>query len=187
VNESEAIRRLQAGDKSALASLYTAFALTAIRTAFLITRRRTAAEDAVQEAFVQVLRSVGSLRDPASFRPWFFRIVINAAKRSTRHAARTLPLAQSGNDPVDLSGLTPEEAAIGVEEIEQVRAVIAALNDTHREILILRYYADLSEAEIGQALGLPPGTVKSRLYRAREAVHARLTTHPDDEPAGRKG
>lgn len=79
-----AVRRLQAGERQALTPLYTAYAEPALRTAFLITRNRATAEDAVHEGFVQVLRSIGSLRDPGAFRPWFYRIVVNAAKRLAR-------------------------------------------------------------------------------------------------------
>lgn len=162
----EAVRRLQAGDQLALTPLYHLHAQPAIRTAYLITRNRATAEDAVQEAFVQVIRTISSLRDPAAFRPWFYRIVINAAKRLSRRRwfapAFTAPAA------------SPEEAVIGAEEVEAVRLAIADLPDLHREVLVLRYYADLSEAEIAETLGLAAGTVKSRLHRAKEALEARL-------------
>lgn len=173
MDERSWVQRLQSGDRSALGPLYTAYASRAIRTAFLITRNRAAAEDAVQEAFVQVLRTIGSLRDLGAFRPWFYRILVNAAKRSTRRAWRILPLAQPQEERTDL-GPSPDEVAIGLEESAQVRAALASLPESQREILVLRYYTDLSEAEIAEALGVPAGTVKSRLHRAREALAARL-------------
>lgn len=177
MDERSWVQRLQSGDRSALGPLYTAYATPAIRTAFLITRNRAAAEDAVQEAFVQVLRTIGALRDPAAFRPWFYRIVVNAAKRSARKAWRLLPIDRSDEERSDL-GPSPDEVAIGLEETAQVRAAIASLSEPQREILVLRYYTDLSEAEIALALGLPAGTVKSRLHRAREALSARLAREP---------
>ena len=173
LSEIEAVRRLQAGDRSALNLLYCSFAEAAIRTAFLITRSKAAAEDAVQEAFVQVIRNAPTLRDPASFRPWFYRIVVNSAKRLSRNTSRLVPF-DTEHAMVDLTALSPEEAAIGFEEINMVRAAIALLNDVHRETIILRYYTDLSEEEIAQAVGVPTGTVKSRLNRAREALRERL-------------
>lgn len=186
MSEDTWIQRLQTGDRSALGPLYAAYATTAIRTAFLITRHQAAAEDAVQEAFVQVLRSVGSLRDPAVFRPWFYRIVVNAAKRAARNSYRAVPTAQPLGEQVDLTTARPEEAVIGLEEVEQVRSAIAALPEAHREILVLRYYTDLSEAEITQTLGVPAGTVKSRLHRAREALAARLK-RAGSQPSTDKG
>lgn len=173
MQEATWVRQLQQGDRTALAPLYAAYAMPAIRTAFLITRSQAAAEDAVQEGFVQVLRTIAALRDPAAFRSWFYRIVINAAKRSARKAARLRPLFTSDEEP-DLLRPAPAELAIDAEEIDQVRAALTTLSEAHREILVLRYYTELSEAEIAQALALPPGTVKSRLHRAREALAAEL-------------
>lgn len=174
MSEVSWVQRLQSGDRSALDPLYFAYATPAIRTAFLITRNRAAAEDAVQESFVQVLRSIASLRNPVSFRPWFYRIVVNTAKRSARNARRTLPLETPLSEQVDLSSAEPDEAVIGTEEVDEIRAAIGSLPESYREILVLRYYTDLSETEIAQTLGLPTGTVKSRLHRAREALAARL-------------
>jgi RNA polymerase sigma-70 factor (ECF subfamily) len=154
--------------------LYSLYAEAAIRTAFLVTRNRAAAEDAVQEAFVQVIRSVSTLRDPASFRPWFYRIVINVAKRLSRSTNRSLSLDLLTHDQVDLSALSPDESAIGIEEIQLVRAAVADLNEAHREVIILRYYTGLSDDEMAVTLGVPIGTIKSRLHRAREALHERL-------------
>jgi RNA polymerase sigma-70 factor (ECF subfamily) len=154
--------------------VYGTYAEAAIRTAFLITRNKAAAEDAVQEAFVQVIRSISTLRDPASFRPWFYRIVVNAAKRLSRNANRSLPLDLEIHNHIDLSVLPPDEAAIGIEEIQMLRSAVNDLNEAHREAIILRYYTGLSDEEIAQTLGVPSGTVKSRLHRAREALHERL-------------
>lgn len=169
-----AVRRLQAGDQSAFNILYSAYAEIALRTAFLITRDRAAAEDAVQEAFVQVIRNVSSLRDPGSFRPWFYRIIVNAARRLSRNRHPSLPLDLAQHDQPDLSGLSPEERAIGSEEIQSLRVALAQLNEAHREVIVLRYYAGLSEDEIAGTLGLPNGTVKSRLSRAKESLLHRL-------------
>jgi RNA polymerase sigma factor (sigma-70 family) len=165
------IRLLQAGDRSAVGLLYATHAEAAIRTAFMITRDRAAAEDVVQEAFVQVIRGVSTLRDPASFRPWFYRIVVNVAKRLSRKTNRSLPLDLPLHDQADLSSLSPDEAAIGLEEIQLVRLAIADLTEAHREVVILRYYTNLSEEETAETLGVPIGTVKSRLHRARESLY----------------
>lgn len=172
--EVEAVRRLQSGDRSALDDLYTAYAEPAARTAYLITRNRAAAEDVVQEAFIQVLRNIPALRHPGSFRPWFYRIVVNTAKRLSRNSTRSLPTDLTRHDHIDLSALSPDEAAIGIEEIQLVRWAVAELGEVHREVIVLRYYTGLSEEEIAETLRVPPGTVKSRLYRAREALLERL-------------
>lgn len=171
-----------AGNPSALDALYAAYATPAIRTAYLITRDRAAAEDAVQEAFLQVLRNGPSLRDPAAFRPWFYRIVVNAAKRMARAPVRpVLPLDLTSHDRSDPTSPQPDEAVLAAEEAALVRAAIGDLHDAHRVPLILRYYTALSDEEIAQALELPVGTVKSRLFNARKALQERL-----DAPASRR-
>jgi RNA polymerase sigma-70 factor (ECF subfamily) len=185
LNEIDVVRRLQAGDRSALSLVSSTYAEAAIRTAFLITRNRAAAEDAVQDAFVQVIRSVSTLRDPASFRPWFYRIVVNASKRLARNSNRSLPFDFTTHDQIDLSALSPDEAAIGTEEIDSLRLAVAELNAAHREVIILRYYTGLPEEEMAVALGVPIGTIKSRLHRAREALHERLESNTKPPiPAG---
>lgn len=175
LNELDAARQLAAGNPAALDALYAACATPALRTAYLITRNRDTAEDAVQEAFVQVLRHGRSLRDPASFRPWFYRILVNTARRMARSPIRAmLPLDLESHDQADPTSPEPHEAVLATEEAALVREAIAGLNEAHRIPLILRYYTALSDEEIAQALELPLGTVKSRLFNARKALQERL-------------
>lgn len=175
LNEADAVRRLQRGDQSAFDDLYGLHAGAAVRTAYLITRNQTSAEDAVQEAFVQVLRNVSSLRDVASFRSWFYRIVVNAAKRLVRSGSvQTVPLDLENHDKADATAPAPDELALSGEEVERLRAAIGELNEAHRVPVFLRYFTGLSEQEIAQALDLPPGTVKSRLHTARRLLQERL-------------
>jgi RNA polymerase sigma factor (sigma-70 family) len=166
--------RLQRGDRAALNDLYAAYAHPAIRIAYTITRSEAVAEDAVQEAFVQVIRNISSLRDPASFRSWFYRIVVNAAKRLSRNDYRSLPLNLDEHDKPDPSATAPDQAALDAEEVKLLWAAIAELDETHRLPIVLRYFTKLSEQEIAEALGIPPGTVKSRLHTARKRLHERI-------------
>lgn len=169
------MRRLIAGDPAALDALYGAYATQAVRTAYLITRDRAAAEDAVQEAFVQVLRHGRSLRDPGSFPSWFYRILVNTAKRMARSPVRSvLPLDLESHDRSDPTAPEPHETALAHEEAARLREAIAGLNEAHRVPLILRYYTALSDEEIAHALELPVGTVKSRLFNARKSLQEQL-------------
>jgi RNA polymerase sigma-70 factor (ECF subfamily) len=182
LNELDAVRQLVAGNPAGLDALYARYATPAVRTAYLITRDRSLAEDAVQEAFVQVLRNAGSLRDPASFRPWFYRILVNTAKRMARTPLRpVLPLDLENHDRSDPTLPEPDEAVLAREETALVREAIDGLNEAHRIPLLLRYYTNLSDEEIAQALDLPVGTVKSRLFNARKLLQERL-----DGPARRE-
>lgn len=175
LNDLKAVRRLQQGDQSALDELFAALGQSAMRTAYLITRDQASAEDAVQEAFVQMLRHIGSLRDATAFRAWFYRILVNAARRQARKGrAPVLHLDLNQHDRADPTAPTPEEMVEGSVEVELLREAITVLDDAHRVPLILRYFSDLSDQEIAEAMAIPPGTVKSRLHYARKALQARL-------------
>lgn len=171
---TDVVVRMQQGDDSAVADLYGAFAESAIRTAFLITYDQAAAEDAVQEAFLQVLRRITTLRDPATFRSWFFQIVVNTAKRSTRRRFRLLPFDETHQERPDLTAQPPDEPLLLNEEIEALRRAMQELTQTLRLPVILRYFTGLSETEVAEALNIPHGTVKSRLHAARRLLHDRL-------------
>jgi len=121
------------------------------------------------------MRYAANLREPTAFRSWFYRIVINAAKRSAKLSSRSILVDQHAADRVDLTALSPEEAVIGLEEIEAVRKAITLLGEAHRETIVLKYYTNLTDEEIADALGVPAGTVKSRLHRAKEALEGQLT------------
>jgi RNA polymerase sigma factor (sigma-70 family) len=174
LSETDAVERLKRGDRAALNDLYTTYAHPAVRIAFSVTGSEAAAEDAVQEAFIQVIRSVSTLRDPASFRPWFYRIVVNAAKRLSRNTFRSIPLELGRHDRSDPSAITPDEAVVEAEEIKLLWAAITELDEAHRVPIVLRYFIKLSEHEIAEILRIPAGTVKSRLHTARKTLHQRL-------------
>lgn len=191
LGELEPVVRLRQGDRTALNDLCLRYADPAIRIAFSVTGSRALAEDAVQEAFIQVLRKIASLRNPDSFPTWFYRIVVNAAKRLTRNTNRSLPFELITQDHPDPAAIIPDEAALEAEEVRLLWAAITELDEPHRLPIVLRYYIKLSEHEIAGALGIPPGTVKSRLHTARRLLHARLggtggaiEVKPIDNPPG---
>lgn len=181
MNEVFLIQQMQAGDEHAFEQLYHQYIGQAVRVAFLITHSQQAAEDAAQEAFVQVLRRIHTLRDPQNFRPWFYSILHNAARRSGRKGKgwSFFPFDRLSRGEPDQQSAAVDEVIAGRLEVEALRALIAQLPEIHREVIVLRYYADLSEFEMAQVLGLPPGTVKSRLHAARQ----RLLTQLKDQDA----
>ncbi|HYF80498.1 MAG TPA: sigma-70 family RNA polymerase sigma factor [Symbiobacteriaceae bacterium] len=174
MSDFDAVLKLKAGDRSALSDLFAIYATPAVRIAYSFTGSVTVAEDAVQEAFIQVLRNISSLRDPTAFRPWFYRIVVNAARRLSRNTHRCLPLNLDEHDKADPSAVTPDEAVLEAEEVRQLWQAIALLDEGHRVPIVLRYFIKLSEREIAEILGIPPGTVKSRLHTARRMLHQRI-------------
>jgi RNA polymerase sigma factor (sigma-70 family) len=178
LNELDLVRRCQSGDEAAFEALYRVYAERALRTAYLITDRRTLAEDAVQEAFIQVWRSIRDLRDPLAFRGWFYRILIHRVRRLGKRDGREpdLPL-EAAADHRDTHMTGPEEQAERNEAFHRVRVAITRLPEAQRLTLILRYYSGLTEAEIAAALRIPIGTVKSRLHTARARLRDELSRH----------
>lgn len=124
------------------------------------------AEDVVQDAFVKAHRALPRFRRGAPFRPWLLAIVANEARNRRRSAGRAGALAlrvASRRDP-GLEG--PEDRAISLDQRRRLLRAVAALDDRDREIVALRFFAGLNEAEAAAALGSPVGTAKSRLSRA---------------------
>jgi RNA polymerase sigma-70 factor (ECF subfamily) len=127
------------------------------------------AEDAVQDALVKAWRSWPTLRDPQSFGPWFDRIVVNVCRdRMRRH--RTLRM-------VELDAASEVESSDVFGSMlagDEVVAAVARLSPDHQVVIALRYWRDLSLEQLADTLGLPLGTVKSRLHYALRALRAEL-------------
>jgi RNA polymerase sigma-70 factor (ECF subfamily) len=121
-------------------------------------------DDAVQETFIAVLKSLGSLREPAALKGWVRRI---AVRESIRLAGGRTVAMDPGTMPL------PEVALTDVATSLDIRATLAALAPEQRAILVLRDVDGLSEVEVARALRVPVGTVKSRAHRARAAFRGR--------------
>ena len=150
----------------------------AMRTAWLVTRNAAEAEDAVQEAFVKAYRALRRFREGAAFRPWLLAIVANEARNRRRSVARAdrLTLRVAEVRPSGDAAPSPEAAALLGEERTLLVEALNTLRDEDRLVVGYRYLLGLSEAETAEALGVPKGTVKSRLARSlgrlRQALSA---------------
>lgn len=153
----------------------------AIRTAHLFAPDGDA-EDAVQEAFVKAYNALGRFRAGSPFRPWLLRIVANEARNRRRSAGRRAGLAlRSAEDRrPDDAAPSPESAVLAAEQRAWLLAGLNALRDDDREVIAARYLLDLSEAQAAEVLGVPRGTVKSRLSRALHRLRDGLRTTTDD-------
>ena len=145
--------------------------LRSYRLAALVLRDRDEAEDATQEAIVRAWSSWGAMRDSARFDAWFDRILVNVCRNRLRHT-RTIRMVALG-DTHDAQTADPHERAIARLALEPA---FARLSADQRIIVVLRYWRDLSVAEIAERLAIPAGTVKSRLHYAlgslREAIES---------------
>jgi RNA polymerase sigma-70 factor (ECF subfamily) len=168
LGEAELVQRARLGDVEAYEELVRMHQDVAARTAYVITGQTADAQDAVQEALVKAYRALGRFREGSPFRPWLLRIVANEAisrRRSARRQANLAVRAAEGRPPDDAVP-SPEGAALAQEQHRLVVAAMSELRPEERLVIAYRYWFDLSEAEMAEALGCPRGTVKSRLSRA---------------------
>jgi RNA polymerase sigma factor (sigma-70 family) len=175
--EEDAVRRCRRGDPGGLAVLVEMHQRRALRVAALITRDGALAEDVVSEAFLLAFRRIGSFDPSRPFGPWFHRVVANEALKTVQRRARERT-ADPESDPFgDLEdrGPRPESLTLHAEDAGELRAALDRLAPHHRAAVVLRYYADLSEAEIAEALSIPRGTVKSRLFNGLARLRAVMT------------
>ena len=151
----------------------------AVRTAHLISPDGDA-EDAAQEAFVKAHAALGRFRAGSPFRPWLLRIVTNEARNRRRSAGRraNLALRAAEDRPPDDAAPSPESAVLASERRAALLAAVNGLRDDDREVISARYFLELSESETAEALGIPRGTVKSRLSRALDRLRAELAAEP---------
>jgi RNA polymerase sigma-70 factor (ECF subfamily) len=145
----------------------------AYRTAVLIMRDRSAAEDAVQEAYLRIWRFRTAIPEGDGRKPWLYRVVTNACLSQLR-STKPQRARQYDDGDAALAGVVGTEAPDRDAEqavlADTVAAALAALPETLRVPLVLRYWTGLTEREIATAIKRRPGTVKSRLYDARQRL-----------------
>lgn len=181
MEEQEAITRLKRGDIGGLAALVRKYQVQAVQTAYLVTRDRALAEDIVQAAFLRAYERIGQFDARRPFGPWFLRSVVNDAVKAAARRERQVSL-ETGSEGEETSladlladpGPGPEDL-VETEEIRQtVWAALGKLPPVQRAAIVLRYYLDLSEAEMADELACPPGTVKWRLHAAQKRLRTLL-------------
>jgi len=162
------IRRSQAGDEQAFAELFHNYKNLVYKTAYLMLGDAYEAEDVLQGVFVQVYKSLNAY-DPekGAFTTWLYRITVNRCLNWRRKRRSSVPL-----DRAHISLPSPE----GRMEEESVWQAVRGLSEKLRAVVILRYYWELSYAEIAQILDIPLGTVKSRLNLALRTLRKELET-----------
>ena len=161
--------------------LVTRYSALAHRTAYLL-GAGAHAEDVVQEAFVKGYRALKAFRPDSSFRPWLLRIVANETHNLHRSIRRRSALElRVAEDPVDRRD--PETAAVDGAARRSLLSAVRALPEKDALVVTCRYFLELSEAETAQLLGVPVGTVKSRLSRALARLRPVVTGRLSEEAA----
>jgi RNA polymerase sigma-70 factor, ECF subfamily len=180
VDTTELVVLAQRGDEEAFASLALVIGNRLHATAHRILRDVDLADDATQQALLNIWRDLPQLRDPARFEGWAFRCLVRTCYSEGRKTRRWAPNLRVL--PVD--DLTGPEGLASVTDRDQLERAFRRLSVEHRAIVVLHHYLDLTVFEIADSLGVPVGTVKSRLFYAMRALRAALEA--DARPVARE-
>lgn len=190
LEDAELIDRARRGDTGSYGELVRRYQEVAVRTAYVVAGDAADAEEAAQEAFVKAYRALDRFRGDAPFRPWLLAIVANEARNRRRAAGRQASLALRAAErdrPSGDAAPSPEEAVLESEERERLLAAVSRMGETDRMVIAYRFFLDLSERETAEALGVRPGTVKSRLSRALRRLRALLAERAQAGEGGSGG
>jgi RNA polymerase sigma-70 factor, ECF subfamily len=167
-SDAALVRAARAGSESALEALFRRHWRRAHNAAYLVCLDRAGAEDIAQEAFLAAVRSLERFDHRRPFAPWLRRIVVNRAIDWTRmRAARHEITTEALLDPASPPDPEPGQA-------DELVLALGELTPDHRAVIVMRYIEDLSPGEIARALGLPRGTVNSRLRRGLDQLSQKL-------------
>ena len=182
VSDRELVERVQRGEREAFDLLVLKYQHRIAKLIARYLRDQSEVLDVAQEAFIKAYRAIPRFRGDSAFYTWMYRIAINTAKNHLAAQARRPP--ESGIDLADAGQFagaadlkdyaTPERLALAEEIRHTVIASIEGLPEDLRTAISLRELEGLSYEEIARVMDCPIGTVRSRIFRAREAIHARL-------------
>ena len=180
--ELTVIRRVQHGDTEAFSMLVTAYEKNVFNVALQMTGNREDAQDLAQEAFIKAYTSLPSFRGDSKFSSWLYRIVSNVCldfrRRQSRRPSASLTVEDDDGETLQLDiadeSQSPETLLERKLTRDAVRRGLQELPEEQRQILLLREIEGLSYDEIAEAMDLEPGTVKSRIFRARKKLCAFL-------------
>jgi RNA polymerase sigma factor (sigma-70 family) len=180
------VRRAMAGDHGAFSELARASIGRLYATARLILHDDQRAEDATQEALVAAWRDLSALRDPARFDAWLNRILVRACYQEARRGRRRWSIESEIREFETATGSDPDPG-LGLADRDQLERGFRRLATDQRVVIVLHYYLGYTLNEIGDTLGVPPGTVRSRLHRATGALRAALDADArSSEPNARR-
>jgi RNA polymerase sigma-70 factor (sigma-E family) len=157
---------------AALVELYRAHYAALVRLAVLLADDNASAEDLVQDAFVKLHRNWKQLRDPAAAVPYLRACVVNGGRSRLRRLKTSR--AHLASQTAEAQAQSPDEHVLLTEGQREVLAAVQALPERQRQVLVLRYYADCTEADTAHALGISIGAVKSHAHRAITSLGKKL-------------
>jgi RNA polymerase sigma-70 factor, ECF subfamily len=189
--ERSLLRRLRDRDERAFRELVETHRDRVFNITFRMLGNRAEAEDVAQEVFIKVFKTIHEFREESKFSTWLYRVAVNSCKNQIKYLARR---HDKNRDELDetthASGVNgtigapmpsaPDKALASAQMEKLMQEAIANLEEDQRIVVVLRDVEDLSIEEICEITGLPDGTVKSRLHRARLVLRKRLQRHVED-------
>ncbi len=188
-DEDRLIRLAQAGDFGAFGELVHRHRHSAVRVATVVLGTPDGADDVFQDATERAWRAIGRFEVGRAFRPWLLRIIANAARNERRSKGRRAHLAVRATSAAARDAVTsPEDEVVTESERQRVVDALNRVGTDDRLTIGLRFFEQLSEHEMAEVLDCAPGTVKSRLSRAKARLRAELERDVDlAKEVGRHG
>lgn len=177
------VERVQSGDQAAFGLLVSKYQRKLLRLVMRLVRDHAEAEDVTQEAFIKAYRALPNFRGESAFYTWLYRIGVNTAKNWLIANGRRMPtvtdITDEDGESIDDGGLlrdeeTPDRVLMSKQIGDTVNSAMEALPEELRTAITLREIEGLSYEEISQVMDCPIGTIRSRIFRAREAIAAKL-------------
>jgi len=183
MDDREAIRRMKNGEIGGLETMINRYQVKAMRTVFLVTRDRAMAEDIVQETFIRLYKRIHRFDENRPFEPYLMRSVINAALNAVRQDKKSVSL---DSDPTLLETLLTQAASVEsqvefAQLSQEILQALSKLTPRQRAVIVQRYYLEMSEQEMAQALASAPGTIKWLLNAARSRLRKLLNSERSAE------
>jgi RNA polymerase sigma-70 factor, ECF subfamily len=181
--DQELVLRVQRGDKTAYDHLVRKYQYKIIQMVNRFVKDPNEAQDVAQEAFIKAYRALGNFRGESAFYTWLYRIAVNTAKnylvsRARRYSQFEIDAQEAeqlGSLPQLKNLDTPEQQLLNDEIVEHIKSAIDKLPEEMRMAIMLREFEGLSYEEIALTMDCPVGTVRSRIFRAREAIDNKIT------------
>jgi RNA polymerase sigma-70 factor (ECF subfamily) len=186
--ERALIRRLRDRDERAFRELIDLYRDRVFNVTFRMLGNKAEAEDIAQEVFIAVFKTIETFREESKFSTWLYRVAVNHTKNRIKYLARRndrnraeLDDNTADSEAGSIGGAArparPDKALEGAQLEKVLQAAINTLDEDHRALVVLRDIEELSIEEICEITGIPDGTVKSRLHRARAALRKKLQRH----------
>lgn len=184
-DEARLVARLKRRDEAAFNAFVRAYQQKVFTLVYRMLGNRSEAQDLAQEVFITVFKTIDSFRGDSRLSTWLYRVAVNHCKNRIKYLDRRSARAHDTIDETREAAVSdggalgerparPDEAAEGSEMQRAVQNALAALDPEFRELIVLRDIEGLAYEEIVQVTGLPEGTVKSRLHRARAALREHI-------------